>query len=130
MQEFTRLLTLYRAPIARYVHFRISSYADAEDVLQEICLYAYQRFPALRDRQAFLAWLMAIARTKCADYFRACARRLDLPMELREEQLSGTGVHGRSQKTAVRETLSAMARSEQKILYLYYYEQLPQADIA
>ena len=59
MDEFSSLLERYRRPIERYVRFRLASACDADDVLQDIFLTAYRRFDSLRDRQAFLAWLMA-----------------------------------------------------------------------
>ena len=130
MDEFERLLIEYRRPVERYVRIRISSHTDAEDVLQEVYLTACRRFPALRDRQAFLAWILAIARSKCLDYFRAKARQMELPMEIREEVLPKGTKHGRAPVSAVRETLSNMADREKRILYLYYFENLPQADIA
>lgn len=130
MDEFSALLLQARGPVERYVKFRLPSAADADDVLQEIFLTAYRRFPALRDRQAFLAWIMAIARSRCADYFRARARQMEIPMELREEFFSASGARGRTQARAVRETISTLAGKEQQILYLYYFQNLPQADIA
>ena len=77
----------FRGPIERYVFIRLLEKSDAEDVLQEIWLTAYRRFGDLKDKQAFLAWIMAIARTKCADHFRAKARKMEIPLEITEEML-------------------------------------------
>jgi len=112
------------------VRLRLGSPHDADDLLQEIFLTAYRRFDALRDRQAFLAWLMAIARSKCADFFRAQACKMEIPMEIREEMLPAAGLRGRTQRSAVRETISGLADKDKQILYLYYFKCLPQADIA
>jgi len=130
MDGFSELLSQYRRPVERYVHVRIASQADAEDVLQEVFLTAYRRFGALRDRQAFLAWILAIARSKCLDYFRARARQMEIPLEMKEEILPAVTRHGRAPVSAVRETLSLMADRERQILWLYYFENLPQTDIA
>ncbi len=130
MDEFSQLLNRYRRPIERYIRFRIADAADAEDVIQETFLTAYRRFDALRDKQAFLAWLTAIARSRCMDYFRAKARQMEIPVEIREEILPVTTRHGRTPVSVVRETLSSLAGREKQILWLYYFENLPQADIA
>ena len=130
MDEFERLLSEYRRPVERYVHIRIASRADAEDVIQEIYLTAYRRFDSLQDHQAFLAWMLAIARSKCLDYFRRKARQMELPTEMKEEILPSISRHGRAPTDLVRETLSALADKEKQILYLYYFESLPQSDIA
>ena len=130
MEAFERLLNEYRRPVERYVYFRIAARADAEDVLQEVYLTAYRRFGSLQNRQAFLAWMMSIARSKCLDYFRAKARQMEIPLEIREEILPAPTRHGRAPVSIVRETLSSLADREKQILYLYYFENLPQADIA
>ena len=69
--EFERLLSAERISIERYVRYRISSRADAEDVLQEVYLTAYQRFSQLKSKESFKPWLISIARNKCNDYFRS-----------------------------------------------------------
>ena len=124
MDEFSKLLSEYRRPVERYVRFRIALPADAEDVLQEVYLTAYRRFGALRDRKAFLAWILAIARSRCLDYFRAKARQMELPMEMKEEILPAGTKHGRAPVSIVRETLSGLADHEKQILYLFYFENL------
>ena len=45
MGEFERLLEAEHASVERFVRFRMRSKADADDVLQEIFLTAYQKFP-------------------------------------------------------------------------------------
>lgn len=43
MEEFERLLEAVRPPVERFVQFRINSQMDADDVLQEVFLAAYQK---------------------------------------------------------------------------------------
>ncbi len=70
MDEFVNLLEAERVSVERFVRFRISSKADADDVLQEVFLTAYQKLPSLKNKNAFKAWIISIARNKCNDYFR------------------------------------------------------------
>ena len=51
--NFEELLAPCRGSIERFVRFRISSRADAEDVLQEIYLTAFRRRDQLRSSEAF-----------------------------------------------------------------------------
>ncbi|MBQ6145998.1 MAG: hypothetical protein IJI82_03090, partial [Clostridia bacterium] len=51
MDEFERLLLANRLPVERWVKFHMPG-PDAEDVLQETYLAAYQAFPRLKDRDA------------------------------------------------------------------------------
>lgn len=70
MEDFETLLRRYQNPVERFVRFRIPSQPDAEDVLQEVYLTAYRGFSRLQNRESFQAWIIAIARNKCRDYFR------------------------------------------------------------
>lgn len=69
MDEFEKMLEAERVPVERFVRFRLNSKADADDVLQEVFLTAYQKFHQLKNKDAFKAWIISIARNKCNDYF-------------------------------------------------------------
>ena len=76
MVEFENLLEAERVSVERFVRFRLNSKADADDVLQEVFLAAYQKFPQLKNKEAFKAWIISIARNKCNDYFRTRAKAM------------------------------------------------------
>ena len=130
MPEFEELLQAELPALERYVKFRIGSARDAEDVLQETCLAAWRNYGSLRDQSAFKPWLLGIARNKCKDYFREQARRMDLPLEELSEAVLVVGLRGRTVKSAVRDTLEQLGGTDQQILYLAYFRDLPQAEIA
>ncbi len=56
MDEFERLLEAERVSVERFVRFRMRSKTDADDVLQEIFLTAYQKFPQLKNKDSFKAF--------------------------------------------------------------------------
>lgn len=125
MDEFEELLAGARTAAERWVKARMGSLADAEDVLQETYLAAYRGFPSLRDRSAFLPWLLGIARRKCADRYRANARRRevltgDLP-DRADEEAGDLGVG---------ETLDALPERDRLMLRLFYRETLSQKQIS
>ena len=76
MDEFERLFQKYRAGVERFVKFRLPTLADAEDVLQEVAITTCRKFSQLKNRDAFQAWILNIARNKCNDYFRRKAKEL------------------------------------------------------
>ena len=130
MDDFEALLNAQRASVERYVRFRLDSGPEADDILQEIYLTAYQKFSQLSDQRAFRAWLISIARNKCNDYFRAMSARLEIPIDaLTEKELSASR-YGLSEAYAVRETLERLGDKDKQILYLYFWKELPQAEIA
>ncbi len=110
--------------------FRIGCSADADDVLQEVFLTAYLKFPQLKNRTSFKAWLISIARNKCSDYFRRKAGQTELPIEELTEKEWLDGRHGVSEVYAVRDTLSLLKDRDKQILYLFFWKELSQAEIA
>ena len=82
MDEFESLLEKERISAERYVRFRLNDPAEADDVLQDIYLTAFQKFSALRKKESFKAWLIAISRNKVNDYFRKKAVRYEIPKAL------------------------------------------------
>ncbi|MDE7300357.1 MAG: RNA polymerase sigma factor [Lachnospiraceae bacterium] len=130
MDDFETLLEAERVSVERFVRFRLNSRADADDVLQEIYFTAYLKFPQLKNRASFKAWILSIARNKCNDYFRRKAKQFEIPIdELTEKELS-EGRHGISEVYTVRETLGLLGDKDKQILYLYFWKELPQAEIA
>ena len=130
MDEFEVLFQSYRTGVERFVKFRLPSLADAEDVLQEISVTAYEKFSQLKNKDAFQAWILGIARNKCNDYFRKKAKELEIPLEEVPEQELSYGRHGVTVADTVRETLSTLADKDKQVLYLYFWKELPQAEIA
>jgi len=130
MDGFDELLEEERIYAERYVRFRIASKADADDVLQEVYLTAFQKFSQLKNKESFKAWLISIAKNKCNDYFRMKARQLEIPIdELTIGTFSGSR-YGISVVSTVRETLNLLGDKDKQILYLYFWKDMPQAEIA
>ena len=130
MDEFETLFRSYRSGVERFVKFRLPSLADAEDVLQDIAVTAYEKFSQLKNKEAFQAWVLGIARNKCIDYFRRKAKELAIPLEEVPEQELTYGRHGVTVADTVREALNTLADKDKQVLYLYFWKELPQAEIA
>lgn len=129
-QDFEELLSVCRNAVERFVYFKIPSKFDAEDVLQETYLAASKKFTTLHDKNAFKAWIVSIARNKCNDYFRSRAKIMEIPLEQVCEAELGIGRMGIVETSIVRETLNELADKDKEILFLYFFRDMPQADIA
>ena len=130
MERFERLLKPCRSAVERYVRYRLPVHADAEDLLQEIYLTAYQKLDQLREESAFKPWLLAIARNACSDYFRRQARAVEVSLEEVPEGKLTCGRMGLTLADTVADVMTQLSQREQLLLYLYYWQQLPQSDIA
>ena len=98
--------------------------------MQESFLAAFRQFPSLKNKENFKAWLLGIARHKCNDYFRKKAKLWEIPLDEVHESKLCYGGCGVSETLAAEETLDRLGDKEKQILYLYFWEELPQSDIA
>lgn len=130
MDDFEMLFCECRSVVERFVRFKLPSVFDAEDVLQEVYIAANIQFKFLKDKTAFKAWILGIARHKCADYYRKRAKSLEIPLEEISETKFSYGRLGITETEIVRETLSQLADTDKQLLYLYYFREWPQAKIA
>ena len=130
MELFESQLESVRISVERFVRYRMPSQTDAEDVLQEIYLAAYQKYPQLKNQVSFKPWIISIARNKCNDYFRAKAEEMEVSIEeLTRKELS-VNRKGISVVHTVRETLDLLGDKDKQILYLYFWKEMPQQEIA
>lgn len=128
--RFVELLNTNRSPVERFVRYRLNSKEDADDVLQEVFLTAYQKFDQLKNIDSFKHWIISIARNKCNDYFRKKAMQLEIPIEAITEQELCSGRYGITEVSVVRDVLDLLGDKDKQILYLYYWKEMPQAEIA
>ena len=130
MDEFEKLLAEVSSGVERFVRYRLPSQADADDVLQEVYLSAYRNFPGLKNKGSFKSWIISIARNKCNDYFRTKAAQMEISIEELSQQELSAGRLGISVVHTVRETLDRLGDKDKQILYLYFWKELPQTEIA
>jgi len=57
---------------------RLSSRADAEDVLQDFCLKVLLRKEQLREADSMMAWLYTLLRSTLVDYYRKTGRQRNI----------------------------------------------------
>lgn len=130
MDEFEKLLAEVSSGVERFVRYRLPSQTDADDVLQEVYLSAYRNFSGLKNKDAFKSWIISIARNKCNDYFRAKAAQMEISIEELSQRELSAGRLGISVVHTVRETLDRLGDKDKQILYLYFWKELPQTEIA
>lgn len=125
-KSFEQLLREHRAAVERFVKF--SAPKDmAGDILQDVYFAAFKNFKNLKNTASFKPWIIAIARNICRDYFRRAQPQCDTFDERLELADSRYGI---SEAYFVRETVNSLAQNEREILHMYYWQDMPQAEIA
>ena len=130
MREFEKLLQENLAPLQRYVNFKVGSKYDAEDIIQEVCLTATEKFETLKSHASFKSWIIGIAKHKCNDYYRKKAKAPEIPLEYIPEKDFSIGRFGITEHNVVRDTLDELEDKDREILYLYFFKNVSQEDIA
>ena len=60
----------YRMGIKNFLHSKVSSPADVDDLLQEIMLKTHKSLDSLRSAQSIKAWLFQLAQRSLIDFYR------------------------------------------------------------
>ena len=128
--RFETLLGECIGAVERFVNFKLPSKADADDVLQEVLMSAFRKAATLKDEASFKAWMIRIAQNKCNDFYRACAKQFEIPLEEAVTNALTVNLFGRTGENSVRDTLEQLHEKEKQILYLYFFKNMPQAEIA
>jgi RNA polymerase sigma-70 factor (ECF subfamily) len=100
--------------------------ADAEDLVQETCLRAFQAFHQLKHPEAARAWVFAILRSV---FVREADRRSRHPTRPNLEDLDGTVLTHAEETSPIRQTLLHEIRRATLTLPITYREALVLAHI-
>jgi RNA polymerase sigma-70 factor (ECF subfamily) len=131
----------FDALVARYrdrvfsLAFRILGEASAaEDAMQEAFLRAYTRLPLYDPTQPFATWLLCLTARVCLNarrdrateqrYMEQAAKAAP-PAPTLEERL-----YAREQRRTVQRLLMRLPAPQRAAMLLYYYEELPLAEVA
>lgn len=68
--QFDELLAPHRHALRGYVYRLVGHPHDAEDLIQDVTLKAFERIETLRAEAAFKGWLFSIATRTCIDHLR------------------------------------------------------------
>jgi len=128
------LYETYVAAIYRYVLYRVSSAADAEDLTAEVFLKMVEGLPAYRLTGApFESWLYRIASARIIDFRRRAKRRAHVELSdslmdgkpLPEEQLQY-----RQELDSLRQALQKLSDEQQTVLILRFIERKSHQEVA
>ena len=123
--DFEEMLAEHRQAVERFVKFRLPSPADAEEILQDVFVTAYHKREQLKNPAAFKPWLLSIARSKCHDYFRDRAGKMEIPLDDLMENTLSYGRFGLTHQDTVQDALMHLGNQDQQILYLFFWRQWP-----
>ena len=137
-QAFDVLVNRYRRAMLTVAQQIVRNPADAEDVVQDALLRAFEALPQLSDLNRFGAWLHSITRNRALRYYKNASRYQ--PQEDMEPYLNRAAdtsaddpanvVETESTQQAVRDAIKDLQPDYQVVIELYYWAEMPQQRMA
>ena len=129
-QAFDRLYQMYRDRLIRFAAKQVGA-DNAEDIVSETFLTAFERLGELKDPSAFGAWLYSVAYRKCADLIRREKRQAPADGGLAEAvMLTEDYTEHKELISQVRDCIDGMKPGMRAAVILYYYEERSVSEVA
>ena len=118
------------------------SYEDAQDAAQDTYIEAISYIDSLHNHDCMESWLFAIARRVASKYFKKNRKRKDYEDSIEDYELDKSlalaisdedkveDALGISQKEILYNNILKLEEKEQKVITLYYYEELTLKEIS
>jgi len=137
---FEKLFLRHRMLVYRFSYNMVHSRDDAEDMVQEVFVRAYQNIERYRDEAKFTTWLLRIASNLGADRARMSTRRSHLEKQEAQGALTWMTIgdtddpvenlHQDQRKVALRKALEALPDHHRMAIILRDLEEREYSDIA
>lgn len=137
-QAFDVLVTRYRRAMLTIAQQVVRNPTDAEDVVQDAFLRAFEALPQLTDLNRFGAWLHSITRNRALRYYKSEGRYQ--PQEDMEPYLNRGAdtsaadpahlVERELTQQAIRDAIQELPDDFRVVIELYYWAEMPQKRMA
>ena len=124
---FSTLLGRHREWLVKHCIFRLSNWHDAQDVVQQVMLRAWQAIDRFEGRSAFRTWLYAIAENQCRSFSATRLRYVQtehierlIDLHLQEGSTSDVECYARSQ--AVAAAMEGVNVKAREVLLLRFFQ--------
>ena len=123
-QEIERIVETYSDTLLRIAMHKVSSLAEAQDIVQNVFLKYVQKAPVFQDTSHEKAWLMRVTMNAACDVNRYWwqKKRSELPDDIKQEQPLET--------IDLLPYIRKLSKHHCYAIYLYYYEDYSTQEIA
>jgi RNA polymerase sigma-70 factor (ECF subfamily) len=132
-ESFSELVKRYQVPLLHFIQNRTGSMSEAEDLVQDAFLRAYQNIDRYQPKWRFSTWLYTIAFRLAVSHHRR--KRPDATSEFSHMQGTGNGPEALVSETEERSRLweiakKVLSQSQYTIVWMHYVEQVPLNEVA
>lgn len=129
--EREALYAEYAEKVRGYVFGKLSNRDDAEDIVSDIFLKIYEKYPTFDGSRASVStWIYTITRNTVIDYFRAHRICAELPDDLPDEGGVDDGLLRQESLRALGEALKRLDDRSRALIVLRYYKRMSLKDTA
>ena len=133
-EAFAQLYDAYLERVYRYIYFRVSDDAAAEDITSQVFLKAWENLDRYQfGNSPFLAWLYTIARNQVIDHYRTNKELVSMDEIISspaKEKPVDEQVQFRFDLQAMRDALQFLTEEQQQVLILRFVAGLETHEIA
>ncbi len=123
-EQFVELFTRNEPALRSFARTLVPSWFDADEIVQEVALVAWRKFPEFEIGTSFIKWVCMIARFKALSYRRKMARdRLSFNTDLMD-LIAEEGIEETDQRQqeyeALERCLSKLPEKQRSLITLAY----------
>ena len=131
--SFSQLVRRYQVPLVHFIQNRTGNQAEAEDLVQDAFLRAYQNIDRYEPKWRFSTWLYTIAYRLAVSHHRR--KRPDATSEFGHMESGGAGPHEKASEDEQNSRLWTLARQllsdvQYTIVWMHYVDQVPLNEVA
>lgn len=131
MPDLEQIYLEYRKKVMGYIRARIRSFADAEDLCEDVFEKIQRKLGDFDESKASLnTWVFTITRNTVIDYFRRSKPSEELDENLSDDSEVDEGVLQNETLSELASALQALPEEMRAIIVLRYYDGKPLTEIA
>lgn len=134
-QAFKLLVTAYQERLYHHIRKLVVVHEDADDLLQESLIKAYQYLPGFKANSSLFTWLYRIATNEALGFLRKKKKRFFLPIHNYNQELAALLTHELAPEAGVierklQEALLKLPDKQRLVFNLRYYDALTYEQIS
>ncbi|MDO4864807.1 MAG: RNA polymerase sigma factor [Ruminococcus sp.] len=118
----------YGDTVLRAAYACCGSYAEAEDITQDVFLLLHAKPKSFNDDEHLKAWLLRVTINKCKNLRRSF--RISRTGSLEAEEASSASYEMKTEDSSVLAQIQQLPKKYASVIYLYYYEGYNTREIA
>jgi RNA polymerase sigma-70 factor, ECF subfamily len=128
-QAFASLVETRFVRAFRTASAMLGSEADADDVVQDAFLKAWQHLPSLRNTSRFDAWFNSLLRNRCRDLIRQRRRSHEIALTI-EDAVAPDDIGSVVESTGLSAAFDQLSAADRQLLVMHHLHQQPVSELA